>query len=200
MSQTAAFIARLGRKVIIGPAEQAEFRALAGRSLDHSVNDFDLFTGLWWPLREKSATAPRREVAWLVAKLYSAFPIPHAPCVRDGPSTLASILGREEIRIRPDSVRQRFRQRFDSLLCAPLTDLEPHLRWALAVVRDATADRRISGVDWVQLTDHISIWDRGPEHGLGRDIREIWAEQYWEFANKRKEPNYADRNSHDSKP
>ena len=29
-------------------------RTHAGRRLDHSLEAFDLFTGLWWPLRQKS--------------------------------------------------------------------------------------------------------------------------------------------------
>ena len=74
---------------------------------------------------------------------------------------------------------ERFRQRFDLLLSATLAELEPRLQWALAVVRDAVIARRSTGVDWVQLTDHLSIWDRGEKHRLGRDIRDVWAEQYW---------------------
>jgi len=180
MSQTPAFIARLSNDLIFGPGERARLRVLAGKGLDESIGGFDLFTGLWWPLRQKNAASPRREIAWLISKLYAAFPIRHEPCERGGPTTLAVILGREERRLPVGPPHKRFRQRFDSLLCATLAELEPHLHWALAVVRDAVTARWSAGVDWVQLTDHLSIWDRGEKHRLGRDIRDLWAEQYWE--------------------
>jgi hypothetical protein len=111
--------------------------------------------------------------------LYAAFRVPHEPCERGGPTALAVVLGGEERRLLQTPGALRFRQRFDSLLCSPLPALEPHLHWALAVVRDAVTARRSGGLDWVQLTDHLSIWDRGEKHRLGRDIRDIWAEQYW---------------------
>lgn len=185
MSQTAAFIARLTNKRfkrLFGPGEQARLRALAGRGLDEDVAGFDLFAGLWWPLRQKNRTAPRREIAWLIAKSYAAFPIPHEPCERDGPTALAVILGRAERRLSGLDGPRRFRQRFDSLLGTPLAGLEPYLRWALTIVRDAVTAGRAKGIDWVQLTDHLSIWDRGEEHRIGQDIRDIWAEQYLKSA------------------
>jgi hypothetical protein len=178
MSQTAAFIAQLTNARKLGPAERGRLRALAGRGLDESTDAFDLFTGLWWPLRQKSSATPRREVAWLITESYAAFPIRHAPCERGGPTVLAVIVGREERTLPSGSSRQRFRQRFERVICAPLAKLEPHLLWALGVVREAVIAGRSIGIDWVQLTDDLSIWDRGEQHRLGRDIRDIWAEQY----------------------
>jgi hypothetical protein len=157
--------------------ELGQLRTHAGQGLDAAVDGFDLFTGLWWPLREKNQAAPRREIAWLIAKLYAAFPIRHEPCKSGGLTALAVILGREE-RSLPGQARLHFRQRFDSLLCTSLSDLEPHLRWALSAARHAVIAGRSQGIDWVQLTDHVSIWDCGEEHRLARDIREIWAEHY----------------------
>jgi len=54
-------------------------RQHAGQGLDETVDGFDLFAGLWWPLRAKSERTPRREVAWLIAKLYAFRPIPRSP-------------------------------------------------------------------------------------------------------------------------
>ena len=173
MSQAAAFIERLSNDRIVGPGERARLRALCGRGLDASTPGFDLFAGLWWPLRQKNQSAPRREVAWLIAKLFAAFPLPHAP---EPPANLPAILGRCEP--VDDHGRPRFRRRFDVLLCSPLGQLEPHLRWALSVARAEIVARRVTGLDWVKLTDHLSIWDRGAEHRLERDIRDLWAEQY----------------------
>ncbi|MDO8586865.1 MAG: type I-E CRISPR-associated protein Cse2/CasB [Armatimonadota bacterium] len=182
MSQTPAFIARMTSDRIVGPGERTLLRALAGRGLNEDVPGFDVFTGLWWPLRERSQVAPRREVAWLIAKLYAACPVPHVRSdVDEGPS-LAQVLGRSEP--REECAQERFRRRFDALLCSPLGAGESHLRWALSVARKAVIAGRAQGIDWVQLTDHLSIWDRGEEHRLKRDIRDIWAEQYLEATYK----------------
>jgi len=172
MSQTAVFIAQLANERRFGPGERARLRALAGRGLDANTSGFDLFTGLWWPLRQKSPAAPRREVAWLVTKLYAASAVPH---VGAGPA-LPRLLGRREP--REFNANGRFRRRFDSLLQSPLVGLEPHMRWALSVVGDVVTAGRVAGIDWVQLTDDISIWDRGGEHRYRRDVRDVWAEQY----------------------
>ena len=169
MSQTAAFIARLTDERLFGPGERARLRALAGRGLNESTPGFDLFTGLWWPLRQKNQAAPRREVAWLVAKLYAACSIRHVrPEGGKGPP-LAQVFGGFEPR------EPHLKARFDALLCTPLSGLEPHLRWALSVVARAVAHHRAPGLDWVQLLDDLSVWDRGDEH---RDVRDIWAKDY----------------------
>ena len=39
--------------------EFALLRTLAGKRLDDSVKGFDLFAGLWWPLRQRSERAPQ---------------------------------------------------------------------------------------------------------------------------------------------
>jgi len=177
MTQTAAFVAQLTSDRRFGPGERARLRALPAGRLDEDVPAFDLFTGLWWPLRQRTQAAPRREVAWLVLKLYAACTVPHVrPSGEKGPP-LAQVLGRCEPRER--HLQARFRRRVDALLCTPLGGLEPHLRWALVAVCDAVIAGRAQGIDWVQLTDDLSIWDRGEEHRWHRDIRDTWAEQYW---------------------
>jgi hypothetical protein len=134
-------------------------RTHSGRGIDESVRGFDLFTGLWWPLRQKSQKAPRREVAWLIAKLYAACPIPQSP--GDG---LAGQLSR--CQPHEDRERERFRLKFDMLLTTPLERVEPFLRWALA--RIAAHDLKH---DWVKLTNDLSIWER-------ESTRLKWAEQF----------------------
>ena len=170
MSQTAAFIKRLED---IEEGERSRLRRLAGKPLDETLQGFDLFTGLWWPIRQRSPFAPRRETSWIVAKLYGAFPITHVQG-----QTVASLLGRLE----PQDGRERHKRphfrRFDALLCSSLLGIEPHLRWAMKSVTDAIATQRASGLDWAQLLDDLSIWDRGEENRRNRDVRDIWAEQY----------------------
>jgi CRISPR type I-E-associated protein CasB/Cse2 len=120
----------------------------AGLPLDESVNGFDLFAGLWWPLRQKDQRAPRREVAWLIAKLYAFRPLPQA-----GGATLARQLGRLSL---PDvQARTRHQRRFDDLLLIPLTGIEPALQWALTLIAGNG-----ESLDWVRLTDELSIWER----------------------------------------
>lgn len=179
MSPTEEFIERLSA---LQEGDLSLLRRLAGRPLDELVPGFDLFAGLWWPLREKSPRTPRRELSWLVAKLYGTFPIPHIrPDSGEGPS-LPKVLGRCEP--RDENARRRYRNRFDTLLCSSVSSLEPHLRWALREVARAVAGhvpsvQDVKGIDWAQLLDDLSDWDRGGKRQK-RDVRDIWAENYIE--------------------
>jgi CRISPR type I-E-associated protein CasB/Cse2 len=170
MTPTEQFIRKL---VDLQEGERSRLRRLAGQPLDATLPGFDLFTGLWWPLRAESPAAPRRETSWLVAKLYGACPIRPLASAK-----LAGILGGREHPRRQLEAHDRFRARFDALLCAPLRNLEPHLCWALSVVAEAIETRASAGLDWVQLLNDLSIWDRGDAHRRHRDIRDIWAEDY----------------------
>ncbi|HQF87678.1 MAG TPA: type I-E CRISPR-associated protein Cse2/CasB [Acidobacteriota bacterium] len=178
MSQTAEYIKRLSA---LQEGERSQLRRLAGRPLDATLQGFDIFTGLWWPLRANSPATPRREPSWLVAKLFGAFPVPHIRTDSGTGPTLPEVLARCEP--LDEDGRKRFRTRFDALLCSSLSSLEPHVRWALGEVALAVAGhvlhaRDVKGLDWVQLLDDLSIWDRGEEHRRGRDVRDIWAETY----------------------
>jgi CRISPR type I-E-associated protein CasB/Cse2 len=134
-------------------------RTHAGQGLDQTVDGFDLFAGLWWPLRKDSPRAPRREVAWLVAKLYASRPLPHSP---------GHALARQLRRCQPsqDSARKHFQKRFDRVLVLPLDKIEPALHWALDLL--ASSGREL---DWVRLTDDLSIWER-------ESTRLKWARQF----------------------
>jgi CRISPR type I-E-associated protein CasB/Cse2 len=134
-------------------------RTHAGQGLDESVNGFDLFTGLWWPLREKSQRAPRRSVAWLITKLYA-----FRPMEQSDNHTLALQLRR--CQPNEDRARKRFQQRFDEMLVLPLDKLEPALQWALEQIASSGPK-----LDWVKLTDDLSSWER-------EEKRLEWAEQF----------------------
>lgn len=148
MTPTEQYIEYLTR---MKSGELGLLRQHAGQGLDETVDGFDLFTGLWWPLRAKSERTPRREVAWLIAKLYAFRPIPQS-----SGETLASQLRR----YRPDQ------KRFDRMLTLPLGKIEPALRWALDLL--ASKDLKL---DWVKLTNDLSIWER-------ESTRLKWAEQF----------------------
>lgn len=183
MSQTAEYIKRLSE---LQEGEHSRLRRLAGRPLDTTLHGFDLFTGLWWPLRAKSSATPRREPSWLVAKLFGAFRVPHIRPDSCAGHSLPEVLSRCEP--HDEDGCKRFRTRFDALLCSSLSSLEPHLRWALGEVARAVAGRvpharDVQGIDWVQLLDDLSIWERGEEHRRGRDVRDIWAEMYLNATN-----------------
>ncbi|MFH1740329.1 MAG: type I-E CRISPR-associated protein Cse2/CasB [bacterium] len=143
------------------PGELGLLRTHAGQGLDASVDGFDLFSGLWWPLRQKNAQAPRRDVAWLIAKLYAFCPIEHSP---------GDTLVHQLQRCQPNGTveRERFRQRFDRMLMQPLSNIEEPLRWALDQVAASG-----NGLDWVKLTDDLSIWER-------ETTRLRWAEEFLE--------------------
>ena len=173
MSLTDTFVARL-EDLKVG--DRARLRQLAGQPLDETVQGFDLFTGLWWPLRRKSPRAPERRSAWLVAKLYGAFPLHD---VRASPkASLPAVLGRAEQRERTKENRDRFRSRFDALLLSPLARLEAHLRWALSVARHAVGQGNEPGIDWVQLLDDLWRWDRGAQATRAKDVKDKWAALY----------------------
>lgn len=190
MSQTHDFIERLEA---LKEGDRSRLRRLAGQPLDKTLAGFDLFTGLWWPLRQNSHFAPRRETSWLIAKLYGTFPIPHVrPEGNHDRPTLAQLLGRLEP--QDEHHRPRFRRRFDALLCSSLAEFEPHLHWALRVIDEGIKKNKLpgTGLDWAQLLDDLSIWDRGEQHRRRRDIRDIWAEQYLNAASHKQGAHHAD--------
>ena len=134
-------------------------RTHTGQGLDKSVNGFDLFAGLWWPLRQKSQRAPRRGVAWLIAKLYASCQISQS----EGQTLARQLRGCEP---REERAGKRFRQKFDELLTLPLDKIEPALRWVLELM----ASKELK-LDWVKLTDDLSIWER-------ETTRLRWAREY----------------------
>lgn len=150
--------------------EMGLLRIHAGHGLDESVDGFDLFTGLWWPLRQRNERSPSREVAWLISKLYAFCPIPHSP---------SDYLARQLRRCVPndEQARKRYQKRFDRMLLLPLSQIEPSLRWALDWI--ALYD---SNLDWVRLTDDLWRWER-------EITRLKWAEQFLET---KKGQDYAD--------
>ena len=156
MTATESYVLRLAA---LKTGELGLLRSHAGQHLDETLEAFDLFSGIWWPLRQVNPATPRREVAWLAAKLYAARPVEHARG-----ETLAGQLGRCQ---PPDlTARKRNREKFDRLLSLPLRDLEPHLFWALD-----TLGRHSRRVDWVKLIDDVSAWEK-------ESIRLCWAEEF----------------------
>lgn len=158
----AAFIARLTNERLFGPGELSVLRSHAGQSLDESLDGFDLFTGLWWPLRKQNKRAPRREVAWLVAKLYAFCPFAQSA----GKTIARRLAARRPVR---NKEQERFEKRFDGMLVLTLDKIEPALQWALDLI--ASKD---SSLDWMQLTDDLSKWER-------ESTRLEWAKQFLNF-------------------
>lgn len=165
MSTTDQYIEVLTR---LKPGDLGLLRTHAGKGLDESIDGFDLFAGLWWPLRQRNERAPRREVAWLIAKLYAFCPIPHSP---------NDYLARQLRRCQPNEKRERerYREKFDRMLALPVSQIEPVLQWALDWV--ALSRPRL---DWVKLTDDLSIWER-------ESTRLKWAQQFLKI-NERARP------------
>jgi CRISPR type I-E-associated protein CasB/Cse2 len=141
------------------PGDLGLLRAHARQGLDESVDAFDLFAGLWWPLRQKNQRAPKRDVAWLVAKLYAFCPVKQSD---------HDTLARQLRCCQPatDPARERFRKTFDRLLLLPLDQIEPALQWALTQVASNTPK-----VDWVTLTNDLWQWQH-------ESTRLKWAEEF----------------------
>jgi hypothetical protein len=202
MSPTAEYIERLSA---LQEGERSRLRSLAGQPLDAKLAGFDLFTGLWWPLRARSPATPRRELSWLVAKLFGAFDVPHVRADSGAGPSLPEVLGRCEP--HDEDGRKRFRTRYDALLCSPLSSLEPHLRWALGEISRALAGHvphamNVKGIDWVYLLDDLWLWDGhyNPDHiqqksrlnaherlvhcdGAHRTPQDLWACEYLNATN-----------------
>jgi CRISPR type I-E-associated protein CasB/Cse2 len=110
-------------------------------------------------LRAQNQRAPRRAVAWLVAKLYAFQPVEHSPG-----QTIAYQLGC--CRKDRDPEKDPVTKRFDRLLTLPIESLEPSLQWAIKLL----ASRGLM-FDWVRLTNDISFWER-------EQTRLKWAEEF----------------------
>ncbi|HPC93316.1 MAG TPA: type I-E CRISPR-associated protein Cse2/CasB [Sedimentisphaerales bacterium] len=163
MTPTIEFINRLEN---LKEGDRSRLRWLAGQPLDKTLSGFDLFTGLWWPLRATNARTPRREISWLIAKLYCASSVPYVRPESDVGVSLPAVLGRCEPCDPPDyRARNTFRRRFDAVICSSLSDIEPRLQWGLREVAKAVAGRvvhaeTVTGIDWALLLDDLSLWDR----------------------------------------
>lgn len=164
MSVTEEYVRTLSQ---LKAGELGLLRAHAMQDLDESVQGFDLFAGLWWPLRQKNQHAPRRQVAWLVAKLYASCPLEHAQ---------GHTLARQLRRCQPPDAKKNknFRAKFDALLSLPLERLEPSLRWAIARIAENHPPGKL---DWAKLTDDLSSWER-------ETTRLRWAEEFLNYAER----------------
>lgn len=164
MTETLKYINKL---INLKDGELGLLRTHSGQGLDETINGFDLFTGIWWPLSQNSKRSPKRSVAWLIAKLYASCPLPHSQG-----KNLAYQLGLYQP--KKDTEKIRFTQRFDRLLMLPLDKIEPSMRWALNVISSSN-DKE---VDWVKLTNDLSWWER-------QSKRLKWAELFLKAANKK---------------
>ncbi len=107
-------------------------------------------------------------MAWLIAKLYAFRQIPHSPG-----DTLAYQLGKCQPN-KDKKEKERFAKTFDGMLSLPLDKIELDMQWALDLL-----DSRNLKLDWVELTNDLSIWER-------ESVRLKWAEQFLRI-NKRRQ-------------
>lgn len=171
MSVTSEYILNLSK---LKSGDLGLLRTHSCQGIDESAEAFDLFAGIWWPLRQKNQFAPRRKVAWLIAKLYAFCPIENSSDKND---TFARQLRRCEPYDKEE--RKRFRNKFDELLTQQFEHLEFIMQWALKILESNDCK-----LNWAQLTDDLSRWEQGEYHKSGQDIREIWAIEYLYQFNK----------------
>lgn len=173
-SSTAEYIANLQQ---LKDGDKGILRTLQHCPLDETLEGFDLFTGIWWPLRSKNPSAPKREIAWLVAKLFARYPLNQ----EDG-QVLPALLGRICTNLREEKKQLRFIAKFDQLFSQEPGRLDFNLSWALATLKS----HHINSLDWVKLTDDISIWD-------WESTRKAWVEK---FNENYKKTNSGGKNAH----
>jgi len=162
MTVSQRYIAKLEA---LGPGDRGLLRSCADAPLNQDVIGFDLFTALWWALRNETPRVPAREPSWLVAKLF-----PWNPIIA-GRGSVATGLARLAPR-RPEDYRRQ-RARFESLLSATGRSLEPPLREAIRRLHNEGV-----GIDWVSLLDDLTGWDKP-----GKWPQRKWAEE-WHYAVK----------------
>ncbi len=141
--------------------ELSLLRTMRNKPLDETLDGFDLFTSIWWPLREESSRAPQRETAWLIAKLFAAYPIRQ----EDG-AKMSYLLGSLYRSHRNDVLGNQILKLNDKIVAQPLAMLEPDLGMALSMIR-----KKKSSIDWADLTDTLSIWGY-------QWVRERWVEEF----------------------
>lgn len=157
---------------LMSKAEQSILCNHSNLPINHSLNGFDIFTGLWWPLRQKYQNTPRRDVSWLIAKLYAKYPIKHA---QKDFNSFAKLLGKNKPK---ENDWTKFKNHFDSILNSSLDNIEYHISWGLSILYIAAKKNKNITLNWVQLIDDLSIWDRGKEHRKKIQIQVEWAKQF----------------------
>ncbi|MCX7625706.1 MAG: hypothetical protein N2Z21_05790 [Candidatus Sumerlaeaceae bacterium] len=161
-SQVRDYIRRLAGDSGLKAGNLAVLRALSGQDLAHSVEAFDLFSGLYWPIRQQSPRAPQREDAWLVTKVYSKFPWVPSDNESTYISRYAAQLWRQvhgEAHFLPSLVR-----RFDRLMAAKGAEFEFSLLWLFAAVR-----RSLN----LSSTSHPLLPGRWPSHAWSLLLEEL---------------------------
>lgn len=146
--------------------EKTRFRLSVGARPDQNAEAFDLFTGIWWPLRQQFQNAPKREIAWIVCGLFSLYNIPHV-----GGQTLPIVLS--SLEPGSDERKRRYRQKLDDIFNSSVKSIPDLFPWAL---HEVYVNKR--AIDWAQLTDDLSIWDSGDSHRRKSEIKRIWLKQY----------------------
>ena len=139
--------------------ELSILRTMKNKGLDEGIDGFDLFTGIWWPLREKSKSAPQRETAWLIAKLFACYPIP-----QEGGANLPLLMSK--ISRNNDALAKQLAKLNDKIVKCSLRMLEDPLGQALNIIQN-----KYIGMDWVKLTDTLSKW-------VYQSERERWIQDF----------------------
>ena len=137
-------------------------RKLRGARLDEKLPGFDLFSALWWPLRQKNQRAPKREVAWLIAKLFAEFRFEQ----REG-ATLPILMGGICRKLEPKKELPRVLARFDQLASLDIMQMEEPLSVIMGILRK----HEQVCLDWVGLTDVLSFWEQEP-------VKREWSDSF----------------------
>ncbi len=128
----------------------AVLASAAGREMHESPPAFDLFSGLWWPLRRApGVTPPAREVAWLVLKLMATAPPSHRHQAAGAAFLPISKLPKRQPPGRRDGRKEDSRY---PVAFPRGPRLETSLR---QIIHENLRDRKPEPVDWAGLCDRL---------------------------------------------
>ncbi|MGC8840676.1 MAG: type I-E CRISPR-associated protein Cse1/CasA [Candidatus Sumerlaeaceae bacterium] len=177
-----SFIGRLAENPGLKAGNLALLRTLATRNLSSDLQAYDLFTGLYWPIRQRSPRAPRRVDAWLVAKLYARFP--WSPSTEEQDAFPAHLRQLWRLGAANEMFRRYIRRRFDALFASGHGEREANLSSIFSCLQKAFRSQPARKVahpvlpgsrlplDWARLLDELRDWDQVRYDWIRKIIKE----------------------------
>jgi CRISPR type I-E-associated protein CasB/Cse2 len=159
------YLAFLNRLKELPASDLKLLRENTGGTPGSDVRAFDLFTEIFWELRQKHKQL-NKETCWLVATLYSW----HSHESHDAQyGSLASVLKRvHQKTCRNDESKKTAQNRFIRMLNLPRKELGPPLADVLRLF-----NRQGLAVYWPRLLDDLSRWN-DPD----RSVQQCWEQEY----------------------
>ena len=157
-----AFISQL---FVLSAGDKTRLRAMLGRNPCWDVQAGDLFTGIFWPLRQKKLGRLERESCWIVATLFAFNELPGGE--RAG-MDIGAVTGHvKSWGFRNDHEKKRAERRFKNLLQMDRAQLALPLAVLIRILR-----KRNVPVDWTRLLTDLTEWN-----AEGKPVQARWKHQ-----------------------